>query len=55
VFLSYVLSFVFIGIYWSNHHHMFHAFHHVNGATAVGESSSAVLAVAGAVRHGLDG
>ena len=33
VFLSYVLSFVFTGIYWSNHHHMFHAVHHVNGAT----------------------
>jgi uncharacterized membrane protein len=32
VFLSYVLSFVFIGIYWNNHHHMFHAVHHVNGA-----------------------
>ncbi len=25
VFLSYVLSFVFVGIYWNNHHHMFHA------------------------------
>jgi len=33
VFLSYVLSFVFVGIYWNNHHHMFHAVHHVNGAT----------------------
>jgi len=33
VFLSYVLSFVYVGIYWSNHHHMFHAVHHVNGAT----------------------
>lgn len=33
VFLSYVLSFVFIAIYWNNHHHMFHAVHHVNGAT----------------------
>ena len=32
VFLTYVLSYVFIGIYWSNHHHMFHAVHHVNGA-----------------------
>jgi uncharacterized membrane protein len=32
VFLTYVLSFVFIGIYWSNHHHVFHAVHHVNGA-----------------------
>jgi TMEM175 potassium channel family protein len=31
-FLVYVLSFVFLGIYWSNHHHMFHAVHHVNGA-----------------------
>ena len=25
VFLSYVLSFVYIGIYWNNHHHMLHA------------------------------
>jgi uncharacterized membrane protein len=33
VFLSYVLSFVFIGIYWNNHHHMFHAVHRINGAT----------------------
>jgi len=31
-FLSYVLSFVYVGIYWNNHHHMFHAVHHVNGA-----------------------
>ncbi|WP_051231409.1 TMEM175 family protein [Kaistia adipata] len=31
VFLSYVLSFVMIGIYWNNHHHMFHAVHHVRG------------------------
>jgi uncharacterized membrane protein len=33
VFLTYVLSFVFVAIYWNNHHHMFHAVHHVNGAT----------------------
>jgi uncharacterized membrane protein len=33
VFLSYVLSFVFVGIYWNNHHHMFHAVHRINGAT----------------------
>jgi len=32
VFLSYVLSFVYIGIYWNNHHHMFHAVKHVSGA-----------------------
>jgi uncharacterized membrane protein len=31
-FLSYVLSFIYVGIYWNNHHHMFHAVHHVNGA-----------------------
>jgi len=33
VFLSYVLSFVFVAIYWNNHHHLFHAVHHVTGAT----------------------
>ena len=32
VFLSYVLSFVFLGIYWSNHHHLLHATRRVNGA-----------------------
>jgi uncharacterized membrane protein len=31
VFLSYVLSFVYIGIYWNNHHHMLHAIRHVTG------------------------
>lgn len=31
VFLSYILSFVFIGIYWSNHHHLLHAVEHVSG------------------------
>jgi len=30
-FLAYVLSFIFIGIYWNNHHHLFHAAQHVNG------------------------
>jgi uncharacterized membrane protein len=33
VMLSYVLSFVYIGIYWNNHHHMLHAVQHVSGAT----------------------
>jgi uncharacterized membrane protein len=32
VFLSYVLSFVYIGIYWNNHHHMLQVVKHVNGA-----------------------
>jgi len=31
VFTSYILSFVFIGIYWTNHHHLFHAVQKVNG------------------------
>ena len=31
-FLSYVLSFIFLGIYWSNHHHMLNATDRVNGA-----------------------
>ncbi|MCU1266676.1 MAG: putative rane protein [Acidobacteria bacterium] len=31
VFVSYVLSFIFIGIYWSNHHHLLQAVQHVNG------------------------
>jgi uncharacterized membrane protein len=30
-FLAYVLSFVFLGIYWSNHHHLLQAVRHVNG------------------------
>ncbi|MFL6580177.1 MAG: TMEM175 family protein [Burkholderiales bacterium] len=31
VFLSYVLSFVYVGIYWNNHHHMLHATARVSG------------------------
>ncbi|MFP2895935.1 TMEM175 family protein [Corallococcus sp. 4LFB] len=31
VFLSYVLSFVYIGIYWNNHHHLLHTISHVTG------------------------
>jgi len=30
-FLSYVLSFVFLGIYWNNHHHLLQAVEHVDG------------------------
>jgi uncharacterized membrane protein len=32
VFLSYVLSFVYIGIYWNNHHHMLHTVRRVTGS-----------------------
>jgi len=31
LFLTYVLSFVFLGIYWTNHHHLFQAVKHVDG------------------------
>jgi uncharacterized membrane protein len=31
VFLSYVLSYVFVGIYWNNHHHLLHAAERVTG------------------------
>jgi uncharacterized membrane protein len=32
VFLSYVLSYVYLGIYWNNHHHMLHAARRVSGS-----------------------
>ena len=32
IFMSYVLSFIYLAIYWNNHHHMFHTVEHVNGA-----------------------
>lgn len=32
VFVSYILSFIYIGIYWNNHHHMLHATSKVNGS-----------------------
>jgi uncharacterized membrane protein len=31
VFLTYVLSFIYLGIYWNNHHHMFQATDRING------------------------
>ena len=32
IFLSYLLSFVYVAIYWNNHHHMLHIVEHVSGA-----------------------
>jgi len=32
-FWAYVLSFVYLGIYWNNHHHLFHVVEHVTGGT----------------------
>jgi uncharacterized membrane protein len=31
VFVSYVLSFIYVGIYWVNHHHLLHVAHKING------------------------
>jgi len=31
VLLSYVLSFIYVGIYWNNHHHLLHAAHKISG------------------------
>src|SRR5262245_28877970 len=33
VFLSYIISFIYLGIYWNNHHHLLQAVDRVNGAT----------------------
>jgi uncharacterized membrane protein len=30
IFVSYIISFIFIAIYWGNHHHLMHTVHHVN-------------------------
>ena len=30
--LNYLLSFIFVGVYWNNHHHLFHAIEKINGA-----------------------
>ncbi len=31
VFITYILSFVYLGIYWNNHHHLLQATQHING------------------------
>ena len=36
ILLAYVLSFVMLGIYWNNHHHMLHATEQVNGRRRCG-------------------
>jgi hypothetical protein len=44
LFLSYVLSFVYVAIYWNNHHHMLHASKLDQRRRALGQPASAVLA-----------
>ena len=55
VFLSYVLSFVYVGIYWNNHHHMLHAMQGGERRDPLGEPAPAVLAFIVSVRDRLDG
>ncbi|MCG3143596.1 MAG: hypothetical protein HONDAALG_00946 [Gammaproteobacteria bacterium] len=55
VFVSYVLSFVYVGIYWNNHHHMLHTCSRVTGGHPLGKRASAFLVVAVSIRHRLDG
>ena len=38
VLLSYVLSFIYLGIYWNNHHHLLHAAQHVSGGILSGSN-----------------
>jgi hypothetical protein len=54
VFLSYVLSFVYVGIYWNNHHHLF-TLRARERCGVVGQPAPPVLAVADPFRHRLDG
>ena len=55
VFFSYVLSFVYVGIYWNNHHHLLQAAQACYGWHPVGESAFVVLAIVDTVRYRLDG
>ena len=50
VFLSYILSFFFVGIYWNNHHHLLHAC-----TSVTGQSPPAFLALPISVRRRVDG
>ena len=55
VFLSYALSFVYVGIYWNNHHHMLHTCSVVTRRHALGQPAPVVLALVISVRHRMDG
>jgi uncharacterized membrane protein len=46
VFLSYVLSFVYVGIYWNNHHHMLHATSEVTGRAKYCQSYAIAIPMA---------
>lgn len=55
VFLSYVLSFAYLGIYWNNHHHMLHVTCQSDRPNTLGESAPVVLALPYPLYNRLDG
>ncbi len=55
VFLSYVLSFVYLGIYWNNHHHLLQCHPPGERRDPLGQPAPAVLALIDSFRHWLDG
>jgi uncharacterized membrane protein len=52
---SYVLSFVILGIYWNNHHHLLHATTRITGGVLWAEPALPVLVVAHPVRDDVAG
>ena len=55
VFISYILSFIFVGIYWNNHHHMLHAASKVSGPVLWANIAPAFLALTDSFCNRLDG
>ena len=53
--LSYVLSFVFVAIYWNNHHHLLQAARHVNGSVLWANMHLLFWLSLTPVRDGVDG
>src|SRR6266487_3746089 len=58
-FVSYVLSFIYLAIYWNNHHHLLHTVTRVDGlilwANSLGQFSPVILALSDPSDDGLDG
>lgn len=55
MFLTYVLSFIYLAIYWNNHHHLLQAVNRVNGKNFMGKPKLIVLAFTFSFRYRLDG
>ena len=55
VFLSYLLSFVFLAIYWNNHHHLLQAIEHVDGRVLWANMHLLFWLSLDSFRHSVDG